>query len=138
VKICLEERIPGAKHFIWAEALWLPKWDIHTFPSDLQYNNILTFIPKIEMVRSFLGVKMLVTSWTRPDLYNELIGGSKDSSHKKALALDFKTKEYSASDIRDALKPELKRIGIRQENIQGHWVHIDGKAPKNNRRFFKP
>lgn len=136
----LFEVIPGCKNFVWSEALYLPSWNIHVIPPDDILVNIENFAPKVQRVRDLLGIPMLVTSWYRPDKYNEAIGGAKRSWHMTGGALDFRCPKLSADDIRGKLKPYLEEWGLRMENLpNSNWVHIDDKDPgAEGNRFFRP
>lgn len=134
----LGESIPKAPKFTWAEALYLPSFNIHAIPNKEVIRNIKEFAPKVQAVRNLLGWPMLITSWWRPKKYNVLIGGSRNSWHITGGACDFRCPGVSADKIREMLLPFLEDLGLRMENLPGsNWVHIDNK-PTEGRRFFRP
>ena len=134
----LLEELPGCKNFKWGEALYCPQWNIYAVPTDDVIRRIEKFAAKVQAVRDFLAVPMLVTSWWRPPKYNRLIGGAEFSEHMEGGALDFRCPGLSGDELRHKLQPELERLGLRMEDLPGaSWVHIDDKEP-GNKRFFRP
>lgn len=135
----LQNKIPGCPHFTWSEFLWLPTWEVYVFPPRTIFENIIETAGKLELIREFLGgYPLTLTSGWRPELYNEVIGGSPESAHKDGKAGDFKHAVYSSSQVRQRLEPKLEDFEIRMENLpSAGWVHIDTK-PVRYERFFKP
>lgn len=136
----LEEIIPGAKHFRWQEALWLPRWSIHVFPNKEQIENIIHVASKMELIRSAFGDSPIkIHSWLRPEMYNRLVGGAIQSMHTKGGAVDFSHPHLKCDDIRELLLPKLSEWKIRVEDNPGSsWVHVDIREPSGAGRFFKP
>lgn len=64
-----------------------------------------------------------------------------DSPHKTGHAVDFHITHYEGPagclEIRKALVGQLERLGLRMEDLNGGWVHLDNLPVKVN-RFFKP
>lgn len=64
-----------------------------------------------------------------------------NSPHKTGHAIDFHVVGYEGKDgcrkIRELLVPELEALGLRMEDLEGGWVHLDD-LPVVNKRFFKP
>jgi Peptidase M15 len=139
----LKSPIGEAKDFTWSEALFLPQWKIHCIPDNEQIlKNIERTAEKMQLIREIFGQKIRVTSWFRPEKYNETIKGAKASSHLLGLACDFQVIGVDADSARESIFPELERLNIRMENFpRSNWVHIDlnctEKTPKE-KRFFKP
>lgn len=140
--INLHDFIPGSKYFMWHEFLFLPSWDVYVYPTAMVHHNILLFIKKCEVVREFLQMPMIVINGYRPREYNKQVGGARFSKHIEGRALDFYCPKYlsakKCSIIRNKLKPKLAEFGIRMEDIDGDWVHIDDAEPGPSGRFFKP
>lgn len=143
--IDLDKLIPGSKYFRWREALWLPTWQIHVFPTDKQYLNIIESVTAYDEVREYLGQPMTATSWLRPMIYNDWappfgVGGSRLSGHKRGTALDFTIKKIKPDAIRALLEPVLDDLYICMERLpKSTWVHIDCDPPrKNTGRYFVP
>lgn len=139
MRIDLNELIPGSKYFRWCEALWLPQWGIHCYPTDRQYLNILKTVTRFDLVREYLDQPMFVTSWVRPKKYNDLIGGAFISAHIEGLAIDFQCHKIKPDRIREVLEPVLDDFNLRMEKLPGsNWVHIDGREPGPGGRYFEP
>jgi len=134
----LDEQLPGCKNFTWREALYCPQWNIYAVPTDEVIKRITTFAPRVQAVRDFLGLPMLVVNWWRPPRYNKLIGGADFSQHMDGGAIDFRCPGIDGDQLRIKLRPKLEELGLRMEDLPGaSWVHIDDKEP-GNKRFFMP
>lgn len=64
-----------------------------------------------------------------------------NSPHKTGHAIDFHVigwegKEKCA-EMRKLILPFIEEFGLRMENIEGGWIHLDD-LPVINNRFFKP
>ena len=139
MQLDLDELIPGCKYFRWKEVLWLNSWKVFVYPTDAQYLGMLEFAKRMDYVREYLGVPVIVTSGVRPHLYNQKIGGSFYSAHRLGRAMDFHTKKIPADRVREILLPILGDIPVRMEDLPGsNWVHIDNRDPGKGNRFFKP
>lgn len=141
--IFLKSPIGKTKNFTWSEALYLPKWEIHCFPTtQMVFENIEKTAEKMQAIRDIFAKSIRVTSWFRPTKYNEAIGGSKGSSHLRGLACDFQVLGIDADSVRAALFPSLETLNLRMENLpRSNWVHIDlncNEKTPNEKRFFKP
>ena len=134
----LYENIGSTKNFYWYEALYQNRWKTHVIPPDYVLKNILKTAQKAQMIRNFLQLPMLVTSWYRVPAYNVMIGGAEESAHTEGKGLDFMCPNLRADEVRKRLKPKLKEFDIRMENLPGaSWVHVDWK-PVGTARFFRP
>lgn len=64
-----------------------------------------------------------------------------NSPHKTGHAIDFHYVGYEGkekcAEMRKLLLPLLEKHGLRMEDIQGGWIHLDDLPVKIN-RFFKP
>jgi len=64
-----------------------------------------------------------------------------NSPHKTGHAIDFHYIGYEGkekcAEIRKLLLPLLEKHGLRMEDIEGGWIHLDDLPVKVN-RFFKP
>jgi len=141
----INDRIPGSVNFKWAEALWLPCWQIYCYPSDAQAQEIIRLAQVMDSVRNRCGAKPVnVTSWLRPLNYNQWptpygVSGAKQSAHCLGQAVDFTIATKTSNEVREILRPELERLKIRMENLPGsHWVHIDRREPGGGGRYFIP
>lgn len=134
----LNELIQGCKHFKWKEFLYCPQWGVHAFPDDDTALNLIQIAQVMDKIRELLGGESIrVTSGWRPRQYNIFIGGSSDSYHIKGMACDFQHAYLLAHQVSERLLPHLEELGIRMENHDGNWTHIDLGEVKS-KRFFKP
>lgn len=64
-----------------------------------------------------------------------------NSPHKTGHAIDFHIVGFEGKEgcnkIREMLLPHLEELGLRMENLEGGWIHLDDLSVVNN-RFFKP
>lgn len=102
----------------------------------------------LDQVHDFIGLPMIVHSWFRPKVINDLIGGAENSRHMCLgdwSAVDFhchvqgSNSNTEACDIlRASLEPKLEEWGLRMEKLPGAgWVHLDN-APVVFNRYFNP
>ena len=139
----LKSPIGKSKDFTWSEALYLPKWEIFTTPeSEFVFYAIELVAEKMQIIRDIFGAPVQITSWYRPLVYNETVGGSKKSSHILGMAVDFNVLGRDADEVRTVLLPGLGKINVRMENLEGsNWVHIDANCTEKTpieKRYFKP
>jgi hypothetical protein len=63
------------------------------------------------------------------------------SPHRTGHAIDFHIVGFEGAEgcakIRQMLLPKLEELGLRMEDLNGGWVHLDN-LPVVNKRFFKP
>lgn len=63
------------------------------------------------------------------------------SPHRTGHAIDFHIVGYEGAEkcaqIRQMLIPHLEELGLRMEDLNGGWVHLDN-LPVVHARFFKP
>jgi hypothetical protein len=64
-----------------------------------------------------------------------------NSPHKTGHAIDFHIIGYEGKEkckfIRYKLEPYLEELGLRMEDLEGGWIHLDD-MPVISKRFFKP
>ena len=143
-----------SKHFTVHEATFLPSWRIYHLPSDEEKVEIVKLAKVMDKLRDKLNKPFIVHCWMRPKKvncqestrhgqdYNVFVGSrSTKSGHIFGQAVDFHVSGMSGTNgcnlAREEIKPELEKLDIRMEDIQGGWVHIDTK-PVGHARFFKP
>lgn len=142
-EVFLKSPIGRAKNFTWKEALYLSRWDVCIMPTNERVFFAIEIVAeKMQKIRDHLQKEIRVTSWFRPQKYNDEIKGAKSSSHLVGMACDFQILGMDADSVRLALFPKLDELNIRMENLpQSNWTHIDincnEKTPKE-KRFFKP
>ena len=142
-----------SKYFSVHDATFLPSWQIHHTPSAEERVNILATAVKMDCVREFLGAPISVHVWIRPAAvncpgdsrsgqdYNAFVKGAQKSTHLVGKAVDWsvvgKRSAAECAEIRTKLLSKLEEFGIRMEDINGNWIHVDTGAVIN-KRFFKP
>ena len=150
-------------HFTVKEALLLPSWGIYHNPTYTEKAAIQIMAGKMEGIRAVFGQPISVHCWIRPekaDLSHPANGtgknahdgenynadphvkGSPQSMHRFGRAVDFHVKGYEGSvgcrEVRLTLLPLLEPMGLRMEDIEGGWVHVDnGPVGASGRRFFR-
>jgi len=135
----LEDNIHGTTYFKWKEMLRLVQWNIHVYPTEDQYMNLIRTMQRMHWIREFFRAPITVTSGLRPSAYNKLIGGAHRSTHIEGKACDFQVKGVDPDEVRKQLLPLLDQLDMRMESLPGaSWVHIDIKEPGRSGRYFKP
>lgn len=104
--------------------------------------NLTKLFQKMDKIREHFGKPISVHVTYRPEEYNKLVKGAKNSAHKAGLACDFHVKDVSCDEVRDNIIKNglLDKLELRMEDLPGsNWVHLDCKdlAPGGN-RYFKP
>jgi zinc D-Ala-D-Ala carboxypeptidase len=102
--------------------------------------NVQSLLTALDQVREKYGKPMKINSGLRTYESNKKAGGSKNSWHLYGLAVDI-------SDIDGALyKFCQENIGLLESTglycevreATPTWVHFQIRAPRSNKRFFKP
>ena len=129
------------EHFTVYDALQLHQWRRLASLSDgVDYGAIEKLCQKMEEVRAFLGVPIMVHCMFRSPAYNKLIGAIPNDVHASSLACDFDCNEHMTTDeVKVKLMPVLEQMGLRMEDngAGASWVHLD-THPVGHNRFFKP
>lgn len=140
-----------SNHFTVKECLWLPKWNRMTTEADGLTEtvkiNLVTLCYKLDAVRDYFGASVNVHCTFRPELYNALVKGAKNSAHLFGMAMDFDVSGLSCKDAQNKilLDKKLEEWEMRMEdNTKGNtvpptWIHLDLRSvlPGHN-RFFIP
>lgn len=142
-----------SKYFTVGEATRLDSWGVYHIPSEEEKQHIIEHAAKLDLVHDFIKLPMIVHCWIRPlkvcsltthngENYNEFVKSvNPNGAHPKGLGTDFhfKGKESKAEcqEMRLLLVPKLKDFGLRLEDIDGTWLHLDS-LPVKSKRFFKP
>ncbi len=77
----------------------------------------------LETVRPHYMVQVTITSGCRCEEHNKAVGGSKNSQHVKARAVDFQVKDREAVEVYDFLNslfPDELGLGL-----YSGWIHLD-------------
>ena len=134
---------PHTPHFTWHEALWLPQLSTHSQPNIEEQTNIIYLALRMEKVRALFNAPIRVHCWHRPFGYNQSVGGAPKSAHITGRAVDFHIEGLAGTtgcaEARAIILPHLETLGLRMENQQGPWIHLDTKpVPPHGKRFFRP
>lgn len=91
-----------------------------------------------EQIRSFIGVPMVVTSAYRCEDLNKVIGGSLNSQHLYARAIDFIPKGMTIDECFDKLKNSKLVYGqlIKEKSGSSTWIHV-GMGDKQENLIYK-
>lgn len=76
-------------------------------------------------------IPVIVTSAYRSPAVNKAVGGSQNSDHMQALAVDFKAPAFgSPYQVSKFLAQHMDALGIGQVIHEfGRWVHVSAKPP---------
>lgn len=148
-----------SKYFTVQEAIGLPGWKRLADASDgfgtEQQDALVDLFKRMDKVREFLGVPIIVHCAYRPPVYNDLVGGARDSAHmarnigkKKTVLIaacdwhpsyDGIVPEVACEQVKEVLPPLLEQWGLRMEAETTDWIHLDTKpVPNGGRRVFSP
>ena len=134
-----------SKYFTVKEALYLPTWNRMANDKDGLNDeiktNLVALFAKMDLIRDFFGVAVLVHCAYRPEEYNKLIGGAPKSAHKIGKGCDFHVESLNCDFARDKiiLAGLLDRLELRMESKpKSNWVHVDMYPPSvsGGKRFF--
>lgn len=108
------------------------KLEIDNIPTDEEIiENINYTLERLNTIRENYGKPIIITSGYRCDMLNSLVGGVKDSYHKKGLAADLK---WDADLAKHIVSNEQFDTFIRERNGQTKWLHIQFKRNRNEER----
>lgn len=108
------------------------KLEIDNIPTDEEIiENINYTLERLNTIRENYGKPIIITSGYRCDMLNSLVGGVKDSYHKKGLAADLK---WDADLAKHITENEQFDTFIRERNGQTKWLHIQFKRNRNEER----
>lgn len=157
----LSEKIPGCKHFIWREALWLPEEKRAVSEAELTEelrSNLINTFQWMDKVREWIGRPITVTIALRTmkyhlELYERINIKRRDqglpelkvpmgSMHLKGRAVDFVVSGMSCDEVKKRLLDENKleefKLRLEDNGNGAGWVHLDDRTPGASGRFFKP
>jgi len=88
------------------------------------------FIAKLEEARELADIPFIITSGTRCEAYNELVGGVPDSAHipnPKTKAADILCR---SSSTRWKIISALIEVGFTRIGIGANFIHVDSDSRK--------
>lgn len=137
VQVELGDLIPGCRNFHWHEFLRLPQWQIFVMINQAQFVNICQIARKFQWVRDFYERPITITSGFRPLLYNEFIGGAKESWHTLGAAGDGIVSGVPSEQVREDLSPKLDDFRVRMESNETPHFHLDLGWLPGGQNFFR-
>lgn len=139
-----------SRHFIWRDALYLPSWRRLACENDgLEQDTLDTlkwfFAEKMDAIRDYFDLPIIVHCAYRPTNYNTFIRASGTSTHQalehNVAACDFHVSMMPCDEVRSRIIRDglLDKLELRMEDIHpANWVHLDSRQPGPSGRFFKP
>ena len=113
----MEIKIKGelSKNFSWEEVTQNndKEYRFLEFETKTDYDLFVTFVLMLEKLRKIIDNKIVITSWYRPEYYNDVVliekgyKSSKKSKHKKGVAIDF---NFTKSGIPLKRRKEIAEI----------------------------
>ena len=111
---------------------------IKNIPSRDEKDNILYTASRMDLIREYLGIPLIVLSWFRTEELNTAVKGSKTSAHRFGLAVDVYSTKISSKKIYDKLiEAQVKGIIQFDQLIyypKQNFVHIGFKLNKDQER----
>lgn len=114
------------------------KRGIKNIPNQDEKDNILYTASRMDKVRKYLDVPLIVLSWFRCEELNTAVKGSKTSAHRFGLAVDVYSTKMNNKDIYNKLI-EAQAKGVLQFDQlifypKQNFVHIGFKLNKDYER----
>lgn len=111
---------------------------IKNIPTQDEKDNILYTASRMDIIREYLGIPLIVLSWFRSEELNTAVKGSKTSAHRFGLAVDVYSTKMSSKEIYDKLiEAQVKGI-IQYDQLiyypKQNFVHIGFKLNKGQER----
>lgn len=106
-------------------------YGLNTDPPEELWDNIITTIRVLDLLREQLGVPIMTTSVYRSPAYNKAIGGAKNSLHMEFNAIDFIVKNTTLTPSQWASRlQDMKAAGVFDGwiGVYDHFVHLDTRG----------
>ena len=111
---------------------------IKNIPNRDEKDNILYTASKMDVIREYLGVPLIVLSWFRCEELNIAVKGSKISAHRFGLAVDVYSTKMNSKDIYNKLIEAQAKGIIQFDQLiyypKQNFVHIGFKLNKDHER----
>lgn len=95
---------------------------------NIEENMDANFLCKLDEAREYAGIPFIINSAYRSVADNERVGGKKNSSHLKGLAVDIKTTD---SRTRFLILDALFMVGFTRIGIADTFIHVDLDSDKS-------
>ena len=114
------------------------KMKIKNIPTQDEKDNILYIASRMDIIREYLGIPLIVLSWFRCEELNTAVKGSKTSAHRYGLAVDVYSTKMSSEDIYNKLIEAQEKGIIQFDQLiyypKQNFVHIGFKLNKDQER----
>ncbi len=114
------------------------KLKIKNTPNRDEKDNILYTASRMDVIREYLGVPLIVLSWFRSEELNTAVKGSKTSAHRFGLAVDVYSTKMNSKDIYNKLIEAQTKGRIQFDQLiyypKQNFVHIGFKLNKDHER----
>lgn len=95
----------------------------------------IDFIHGLDSARQISGIPYIINSGYRTEAHNKEVGGTKDSSHLKGLAVDIK---YETAEEFVLIMKGLLFVGFTRFGLGETFIHVDDDKSKPTARWFYP
>lgn len=106
----------------------------NTTDNSIIISNLSKVADKIQEIRNFLKVPVIVNSAYRCPVLNELINGKPNSQHCKGQAIDFIAPDFG-NPMAIFLTLKKAKIEVDQCLLEKTWIHLSIKE-KDNRNMW--
>lgn len=114
------------------------KRGIKNIPNQDEKDNILYTASRMDKVRKYLDVPLIVLSWFRCEELNIAVKGSKTSAHRLGLAVDVYSSKMKSKDIYNKLVEAQQKGTIQFDQLiyypKQNFLHIGFKLNKDHER----
>jgi hypothetical protein len=147
MSLSIETTGQASEHFTWHELILCPQWGREATEKDGLNDEILQELLEtakvMDTVRDYFNASINVHCCFRPELYNQLVKGARNSAHKFGMAIDFDVSGFSCKDaIQKILNDgKLEEWNMRMENNGSNptWIHLDRREVlPGGHRYFIP
>lgn len=111
---------------------------IKNIPNQNEKDNILYTASRMDVIREYLGVPLIVLSWFRSEELNIAVKGSKTSTHKFGMAVDVYSTKMESKNIYNMLIEAQKKRIIQFDQLifypNQNFVHIGFKLNEDQER----
>ncbi|MDU1911047.1 D-Ala-D-Ala carboxypeptidase family metallohydrolase [Fusobacterium sp.] len=111
---------------------------IKNIPSRDERDNILYTASRMDIIREYLGIPLIVLSWFRCEELNTAVKGSKTSAHRFGMAVDVYSNKMTSKDIYNKLIEAQTKEIIQFDQLiyypKQNFVHIGFKLNKDQER----
>lgn len=102
------------------------------YPAEWIDTRLRPLVIDLEIIRSFIGRPLLITSAYRTPSYNKKVGGALFSAHTQGVAVDIKCLAIPARELHGYISKLIaaKRISDGGLGSYPSWVHYDHARPR--------